>query len=82
MISGESGGNSQVMNASGHYGLYQFSASTWASGTAGRLDLRPRHGRGTGQVFNNVNAAGVRQWTPYDGCSTGTSTWAAIGCSA
>ena len=30
VIARESGGNSQVMNSSGHYGLYQFSASTWA----------------------------------------------------
>src|ERR1700759_1634769 len=29
VISAESGGNSQVMNGSGHYGLYQFSESTW-----------------------------------------------------
>ena len=29
VIARESGGNSQVMNSSGHYGLYQFSASTW-----------------------------------------------------
>ena len=34
VIARESGGNSQVMNSSGHYGLYQFSASTWAA-TAG-----------------------------------------------
>ena len=29
VIARESGGNSQVMNSSGHYGLYQFSESTW-----------------------------------------------------
>src|SRR4029077_20402144 len=28
VIARESGGNSQVMNSSGHYGLYQFSSST------------------------------------------------------
>src|SRR5215469_2808185 len=31
VIARESGGNSQVMNSSGHYGLYQFSAGTWAA---------------------------------------------------
>ena len=31
VISRESGGSSQVMNSSGHYGLYQFSAETWAA---------------------------------------------------
>jgi hypothetical protein len=37
VIARESGGNSQVMNSSGHYGLYQFSASTWVAygGSAG-----------------------------------------------
>jgi hypothetical protein len=30
-VSRESGRNSQVMNGSGYYGLYQFSASTWAA---------------------------------------------------
>ena len=39
VIARESGGQSQVMNATGHYGLYQFSASTWAAygGSAGGL---------------------------------------------
>ena len=39
VIASESGGNSQVMNSSGHYGLYQFSASTWDEygGEPGRL---------------------------------------------
>src|SRR5205807_8302488 len=31
VIARESGGNSQVMNSSGHYGLYQFSSSTWSA---------------------------------------------------
>ena len=31
VVARESGGQSQVMNATGHYGLYQFSASTWAA---------------------------------------------------
>ena len=31
VIASESGGNSQVMNSSGHYGLYQFSSGTWAA---------------------------------------------------
>ena len=44
VIARESGGNSQVMNGSGHYGLYQFSASTWQAygGSAGRLRARQR----------------------------------------
>ena len=37
VVARESGGNSQVMNSTGHYGLYQFSESTWVAygGTAG-----------------------------------------------
>ena len=43
VISRESGGNSQVMNGSGHYGLYQFSASTWAAygGSSSSFATRP-----------------------------------------
>ena len=31
VIARESGGNAQVMNSSGHYGLYQFSYATWVA---------------------------------------------------
>ena len=31
VVARESGGNSQVMNSSGHYGLYQFSEGTWVA---------------------------------------------------
>ena len=31
VIARESGGNSQVMNSTGHYGLYQFSQGTWVA---------------------------------------------------
>ena len=69
IISRESGGNSQVMNASGHYGLYQFSASTWqayggSAGSFGNASVAQQN-----QVFNNAIAAGgASNWTPYDGC--------------
>ncbi len=69
IISAESGGNSQVMNASGHYGLYQFSASTWqayggSAGSFGNASVAQQN-----QVFNNAIAAGgASNWTPYDGC--------------
>jgi hypothetical protein len=39
VISRESGGNAQVMNSSGHYGLYQFSASTWAAARGNPADF-------------------------------------------
>ena len=69
VIARESGGNSQVMNASGHYGLYQFSASTWAAyggspSLFGNASVAQQN-----QVFNNAIAAGGQSnWAPYDGC--------------
>ena len=69
VIAAESGGNSQVMNSSGHYGLYQFSASTWAAyggnpGSFGNASVAEQN-----QVFNNAIAAGGQSnWAPYDGC--------------
>ena len=69
IISRESGGNSQAMNASGHYGLYQFSASTWqayggSAGSFGNASVSQQN-----QVFSNAIAAGgASNWTPYDGC--------------
>jgi hypothetical protein len=69
VITRESGGNSQVMNSSGHYGLYQFSASTWAayggsSGTFGHASVAEQN-----RVFANAMARGGQSnWSPYDGC--------------
>ncbi len=65
----ESGGNYQAMNSSGHYGAYQFSASTWAAygGSAGSFgNASPAQ---QDQVFANAVAQGGQSnWTPYDGC--------------
>ena len=69
VIARESGGNAQVMNSSGHYGLYQFSASTWAAyggsaGAFGNASVAQQN-----QVFNNALAAGGQSnWSAYDGC--------------
>jgi hypothetical protein len=70
VIARESGGNSQVTNASGHYGLYQFSASTWAAyggnpGSFGNASVAQQN-----QVFANAMATpgGAANWSPYDGC--------------
>ncbi len=69
VVARESGGNSQVMNASGHYGLYQFSASTWAAyggspGSFGSASVAQQN-----QVFANALAAGGQSnWSAYDGC--------------
>ncbi|MDQ6840509.1 MAG: LysM peptidoglycan-binding domain-containing protein [Actinomycetota bacterium] len=69
VISRESGGQSQVTNGSGHWGLYQFSKSTWeayggSSGSFGNGSSAQQN-----QVFNNAIAhGGASNWTPYDGC--------------
>jgi hypothetical protein len=69
IISRESGGNSQITNSTGHYGLYQFSYSTWVGSggspsTFGHASVAEQN-----QVFANAVAArGYSDWTPYDGC--------------
>lgn len=69
VIARESGGNSQVMNSTGHYGLYQFSSSTWAayggsSATFGHASVAEQN-----RVFGNAMAQGGQSnWSPYDGC--------------
>jgi len=69
VIARESGGNSQVMNSSGHYGLYQFSASTWAAYGGSAADFGNASVAEQNQVFNNAIAQGGQSnWAPYDGC--------------
>lgn len=69
VISRESGGNSQVMNSSGHYGLYQFDAGTWASGGGSAADFGHASVAEQNKVFASVYAArGTQPWSPSDGC--------------
>ena len=69
VIARESGGSSQVMNASGHYGLYQFSASTWAEYGGSPSSFGSASVAQQNQVFNNAIAAGGQSnWSAYDGC--------------
>jgi LysM repeat protein len=69
VVSRESGGNSQVMNSSVHYGLYQFSASTWAAYGGNPADFGHASVSEQNQVFSNALAAGGQSnWAPYDGC--------------
>ena len=69
VIARESGGNPQVMNSTGHYGLYQFSASTWAAYGGNPADFGHASVAEQNQVFNNAIAAGGESnWAPYDGC--------------
>jgi hypothetical protein len=69
VIARESGGNAQVMNSSGHYGLYQFSASTWAAYGGSASDFGHASAAEQHQVFSNAMAQGGQSnWAPYDGC--------------
>jgi len=69
VISRESGGNSQVMNSTGHYGLYQFSASTWAAAGGNPGDFGHASVAEQNQVFAQAYAKfGSSPWAPYDGC--------------
>jgi hypothetical protein len=69
VIARESGGNAQVMNSSGHYGLYQFSASTWVAYGGSAADFGHASVSEQNQVFSNALAQGGQSnWSPYDGC--------------
>jgi LysM repeat protein len=69
VIQRESGGNPQVMNSSGHYGLYQFSESTWVEYGGNPADFGNASATEQNQVFDNAIAAGgENNWAPYDGC--------------
>jgi LysM repeat protein len=69
VIARESGGNSQVMNGSGHYGLYQFSESTWEAYGGSASSFGNASVAEQNQVFNNAIAqGGESNWSAYDGC--------------
>jgi LysM repeat protein len=69
VIQRESGGNAQVMNSSGHYGLYQFSASTWAASGGNPADFGHASVSEQNHVFQNAYAQfGTSPWGSYDGC--------------
>ena len=69
VIPRESDGNSQVMNSTGHYGLYQFSASTWAAAGGNPSDFGHAPVAEQNQVFAQAYARfGSSPWAPYDGC--------------
>jgi LysM repeat protein len=70
VVERESGGNPQVMNASGHYGLYQFSFSTWVAYGGNPSDFGHASIAEQEQVFLNAMATpgGANNWAPYDGC--------------
>jgi hypothetical protein len=69
VVARESGGNSQIMNSSGHYGLYQFSAGTWEAYGGSAADFGHASVAEQERVFSNALAQGGQSnWSPYDGC--------------
>jgi hypothetical protein len=69
VISRESGGDAQVMNGSGHYGLYQFSYSAWVAAGGNPADFGNASAAEQNQVFATAYANdGTSPWAPYDGC--------------
>lgn len=69
VISHESGGNADVTNSSGHWGLYQFSQSTWEAYGGSASDFGSASPAEQHQVFSNaISDGGASNWTGYDGC--------------
>jgi LysM repeat protein len=69
VVERESGGNPQVMNSTGHYGLFQFSESTWVEYGGNPADFGNASVAEQIQVFANALAQGGEfNWAPYDGC--------------
>lgn len=69
IIARESGGNSQVMNGSGHYGLYQFSYSTWVASGGSPSSFGHASVAEQNQAFYTAVAKrGYSDWAAYDGC--------------
>ncbi|MGO8882224.1 MAG: LysM peptidoglycan-binding domain-containing protein [Streptosporangiaceae bacterium] len=69
VVARESGGNPQIMNSTGHYGLYQFSAATWAAYGGNPAEFGDASAAEQNQVFANALAGGGESnWAPYDGC--------------
>ena len=70
VIQRESGGRSQVMNPTGHYGLYQFAYGTWVAYGGNPAAFGHASVAQQNQVFANAMATpgGANNWRPYDGC--------------
>jgi Transglycosylase-like domain len=70
VIRAESGGNPDIWNASGHWGLYQFSEETWVAYGGSAAEFGHASVAEQDQVFDNAMATpgGADNWAPYDGC--------------
>jgi LysM repeat protein len=69
VVARESGGNPDIWNASGHWGLYQFSESTWVAYGGAAADFGSASVAEQNAVFATALAQGGQDnWAPYDGC--------------
>jgi LysM repeat protein len=69
VVERESGGNPDIWNASGHWGLYQFSASTWAAYGGNPAQFGSASVAEQEAVFMTaLSEGGESNWAPYDGC--------------
>lgn len=71
VIRSESGGDPDIWNASGHWGLFQFSESTWVGYGGPASEFGSASAAEQVQVFNNAMATpgGADNWSPYDHCT-------------
>jgi Transglycosylase-like domain len=57
------------MNSSGHYGLYQFSYSTWVAYGGAPSEFGDASVAEQNAVFATaMSEGGEDNWAPYDGC--------------
>ncbi len=69
VITRESGGNPNIWNASGHWGLYQFSESTWIAAGGSAASFGHASVAEQNQMFASAYAQwGTQPWSPSDGC--------------
>jgi LysM repeat protein len=69
VVERESGGDPNIWNASGHYGLYQFSYSTWVGYGGSASEFGHASVGEQEQVFMTaLSEGGQDNWAPYDGC--------------
>lgn len=69
VVARESGGDPNIWNASGHYGLYQFSEATWVAYGGSPAEFGHATVAEQNAVFATALAdGGEDNWAPYDGC--------------
>jgi LysM repeat protein len=69
VVERESGGDPNIWNASGHYGLYQFSESTWIAYGGAASEFGDATVAEQNAVFATALAEGGEDnWAPYDDC--------------